>query len=118
MKTVQGLFRTRQVAQQAVAALQAAGVPADQIRLWNVIPESTPPQKGRGGRTSGAVTGALLGGVGGLIVGAAVGDVVDSAGAERAPLAAPSGVRVVVTPTPNGPGLAEILRANGATDVA
>jgi hypothetical protein len=118
MKSVQGQFRTRQMAQQAVAALQGAGVPADEIRGWNVIPESPPPQKGRGGRASGALTGALLGGVGGLIVGAAVGGVVDRAGAERAQLGAPSGVRVVVTWTPNGPDLAEILRANGASDVA
>ena len=117
MKTVQGQFGTKQLAQQAVAALKAAGVPADEIHVWNIIPESPPPQRGRGGQASGALTGALLGGVGGLIVGAAVGGAVDRAGEKSAPLGAPSGVRVVVTVTPNGPDLAEILRANGAANV-
>jgi hypothetical protein len=117
MKTVQGQFGTRDLARPAIAALEAAGVPADQIRVWNVIPESAPRPTGRGAQASGALTGALLGGFGGMLVGAAVGGVVDGAGATASPLGPPSGVRVVVTNTPTSPDLAGILRAHGATNV-
>lgn len=117
MASIQGEFATRDLAQGALNALEAAGVPRDQIRIWNIIPESTPARPSGGATTAGALTGAYLGGVGGLLLGAAVGSAVGSATAPAASLPSASGVRLVVSSAPSGVDVAALLRQHGAVNV-
>ena len=118
MSTIRGRFASREAAAPALAALVAAGVSKDQIRVWNVLPPAGGEPRS-GARTAGAITGGLLGGVGGLVVGAVVGDLVDAAGGQAsAPAPRGGGVRVVVEVPAGGPDAAGILEAHGATGVA
>jgi hypothetical protein len=109
MAKIQGEFSNKDAAQQAVALLIKAGVDENHIRLWNIIPD-----QGRRSSDSGTVGGAVIGGVVagpvGLATGAALGSTLD----EEAPMAEPSGVRLVVDIVPGGPDVVDLLQEAGA----
>ena len=65
MKTITGLFSTHHEARTAVAALEQAGIPSDDISL---ISPNGEYDDGEGAAT-GAGIGAAVGGVGGLLAG-------------------------------------------------
>lgn len=117
MGTIQGEFATADAARRAVQGLKAAGIPAQHIRVWNIIPEGVPSRPGSYATRTGALAGGLLGGIRGYFAGAAVGGVLDSAAADGPHLPDPTGVRVVVDTSPTEPDPAAILRRLGAANV-
>jgi hypothetical protein len=75
-RTVAGLFPDRDRAEQAIAALKAAGFPGDQIGVvlrertaQGVLLEETGTQVAEEAATTGALGGGLLGGLAGLLIG-------------------------------------------------
>jgi hypothetical protein len=116
MATIQGEFATAEQGRRAMEALRAAGVPAANVRMWNIIPEAPPGRPTGGGSVRrGAIVGALAGGLLGAAIGAGIGRAVGEQPAD--PLPAVSGARVVVDVLPAGPDVAAILREHGAVNV-
>jgi hypothetical protein len=75
-RTVAGLFPDRDRAEQAIAALKAAGFTGDQIGVvrrertaQGVLLEETGTQVAEEAATTGALGGGLLGGLAGLLIG-------------------------------------------------
>jgi hypothetical protein len=122
MNGIQGEFRDEAAARRATAALKAAGVRDERVRVWNILPD----EGGRRGQDEaaanaaarGALIGGVLGGVAGSVIGGALGAARAGDDAHAGPgLPAPAGVRVVVDATAAGPDIAALLEAAGAVNV-
>ena len=117
MSKVQAEFGNTEAAQRAVKALKAAGVPADRIRVWNIIPEGGPARPSTGATTAGTVAGGLAGGLGGALIGRAAGRALDAMLGPERNIPEASGVRVVVDGAPEGVDVAGILHREGGVRV-
>ena len=118
MSTIHGDFSSKSDAERAVDALKKAGIPGQAIRVWNIIPESPKPDpQAPSSVGKGALVGGLLGGLVGAGIGAAAGAASDAYSGDYHHMPEVSGVRVVVEQSSAGPDAANVLRAQGASNV-
>lgn len=118
MPALQGEFNNKTAARNAMTALADAGVSANRMRLWNILPPSPhAPIESNIASARGAVVGGLLGGAPGLVAGAAFGAALHSADDDEESLPDPTGVRLVVDTEPTDPDVAALLHTAGAVNV-
>jgi hypothetical protein len=113
MQTLQGEFRTRSAAEAAKARLVAAGIDAEDIKLWNIISDGAQSHSDEGGLVRGAAIGGIVAGLPGLAAGAALGV---SGGQAEIPQDN-AGVRIVVRTDGGSVDVSAILSEAGAANV-
>lgn len=96
-------------------ALTAAGVPAQDVRMWNIIPQNANASAADGAER-GASIGGVLGGAFGLVGGAAIGEALDTNSGGKS-VSQRSGVRLVVDVGPTSPDVTSVLQKAGAVSV-